>query len=189
MSRTIAGHYQNTLDEEWGAELTPKTEPSPAPKADAHPPEEAAVPEDSVDLRAKSSQTRRPKKIKKTDTVAAPPAGTWILLCPPAMGAYLDARDTNVSAAEILIGLLRDNKAAVRQAFTDGSAYSNKPPGTVGRGFRPGRPVRYPVKLSGEHANELQQVMTETFIDMEPEDRPKSPMHAAILAYELHLGD
>lgn len=189
MSRTIAGHYQNTLDEEWGAELTPKTEPSPAQKADVDPPEEAVVPDDSVDLRVKSSQARRPKKTKKADTVAAPPAGTWILLCPPAMGAYLDARDTNVSAAEILIALLRDNKTAIREAFTDGAAYSNKPPGTAGKGFRPGRPVRYPVKLSAEHANELQQVMTETFNDAEPKDRPKSPMHAAIIAYELHLRD
>lgn len=188
MSRTIAGHYQNTLDEEWGAELTPKTESSPTPNADAQT-EEAAASDDLVDLRAKNSQARRPKKIKKTDTVSAPPAGTWILLCPPAMGAYLDARDANISVAEILIGLLRDNKAEVRQAFTDGSAYSDKPPGTAGRGFRPGRPVRYPVKLSGEHANDLQQVMTETFADTGPNDRPKSPMHAAIIAYELHLQD
>jgi hypothetical protein len=105
------------------------------------------------------------------------------------MGTYLDQRDAKVSAIEVLIRLMRHNTSAIRDAFVSGAAYDNKPPGTKGRAFRPGRPVRYPVKLSAEQAAQLRAVTDDIFAEAPAGDRPRSPIHAAIVAYELRDPD
>ncbi|NQU37378.1 MAG: hypothetical protein HQ526_07260 [Actinobacteria bacterium] len=183
MSSRLAGQYQAAVEEEWGEEIIPTVTKPATPRVDAGPPDVSAAP--AIDIRDTTPQAKKTKRTKKATGISTPPAGTWILLCPEEMGAYLDGRDPKVSAIEVLIRLMRHNTAVIRDAFAGGAAYANKPPGTKGRAFRPGRPVRYPVKLSTEQSSQLRLAMDDIFDKSPAGDRPKSPIHAAIVAYEL----
>ncbi len=173
MSRATNRHYLSALEREWGA---------PTPSA-----RETVEPAPTVDLTNPSPAPVSPAKRRtepKTSNPSAPPAGTWIVLCPQAVADYLDSRDPARGVAEVVIELIDTHSGAIREAFIDGSAYQQTGKGKTRRSFRPGRAIRYPVKVSVQHHGELQTVLDDIFSGVKVEQRPKSPIHVLIVACE-----